>query len=81
MKTDTCDISANPRTVREAWQMQCPKCRADNEIDITAMVDVRLMPDGSDTYESEDGNHYWDDTSPATCGGCGFHGPAREFRC
>ena len=72
-------MSAAFRAVREAWQMQCPKCRADDQIDVTAMIDVRLTPDGSDVDEAEDGTHRWNRNSPAKCCRCGYEGIAGEF--
>jgi hypothetical protein len=73
-------MSALFSTVWAAWQMKCPKCRADNQIDITAMIDVRLTPTGTDADESEDGNHYWEDTYQAKCCQCGHRGTVKDFR-
>lgn len=67
------------QSVREAWQMQCPSCGADNQIDVTAMIAVRLTPDGTDIETAEDGNHHWDDNHPAVCRACSYAGTVASF--
>jgi len=64
-------------SVRDRWQMQCPKCSSDHELYIVAEVAVLLDPDGSDEVEYPD----WTDNSVCKCGACGFHGTVRGFSC
>jgi hypothetical protein len=67
-------------SVRKEWGMCCPKCGDDSEIDITATVSVRLVPDGTDADLSQDGSHEWESNSPASCEGCGFSGTVASFK-
>jgi hypothetical protein len=67
------------KTVSNNWGMRCPRCGADDGLDITALVDIRLTPRGSDADESRCGDHEWDDESGCSCG-CGFNGPVKDFR-
>lgn len=59
--------------------IHCPKCRATDQIDITATVWLRVTEDGTDADQSEDGNHDFEPTSPATCNTCGFAGRVQDF--
>ncbi len=59
-------------TVLEAWSMRCPGCGDDSHIDIVARVTVRLVANGTDADESDDGSHEWDSDSQATCTACGY---------
>lgn len=56
----------------------CPNCGDDDTIDITASIDVRLTYDGTDADESMNGNHEWDDDSPASCE-CGWSGTVADL--
>jgi hypothetical protein len=67
-------------TVKEAWNMACPKCGDDDQIDICAHVWVRLCPDGTDITEAENGDHEWSDSSKAVCCACGHTANVRKFR-
>ena len=66
-------------TVIECWNMRCPACRADDEIDIAATVWVRLVPDGTDMLAAANGDTEWAGDSPASCRGCGYRGKASAF--
>ena len=61
------------------FNMRCPKCGASNEIDIAAMVWVRLCPDGTDVTLADNGDHEWDARNNAACGSCGHHGDVAAF--
>ena len=61
------------------FDMKCPRCGSDEQIDIAAAVWVRLCPDGTDIFEAHNGDHTWDDDSAAVCCACGHNGTAREF--
>lgn len=67
-------------TVKEAWNMVCPECGCDDEIDIAATLWVRLCPDGTDVNAAANGDHEWGDHDPAECMACGFQGAAADFK-
>lgn len=69
----------SPETVTNNWQMCCPKCGRDDQIDVQVKVFVRLTPDGSDPFAADMGDHEWEDDSPAECGSCGYEGLVRDF--
>lgn len=66
-------------SVRENWEMECPQCHDDSQIDVTAWIDVRLTPDGTDADEANSGDHEWDGGSPCCCVACGFSGRVSDF--
>ena len=66
-------------TMSNFLDIRCPKCRATDQIDIAATVWLRVMEDGTDADRSEDGNHEFEPTSPATCNACGFTGRLHDF--
>ena len=66
-------------TVKSEWNMCCPQCGSDCEIDIASTAWVRLTPDGTDADIPSDGGHSWDSHSGAKCAGCGFSGNASAF--
>lgn len=59
---------------------RCPLCGDRSEIDITALVDVRITDDGSDATLANDQTHFWEGHSPAQCGACGHTGEVYEFK-
>lgn len=59
--------------------MRCPKCGADDRIDIQASIWVRLTADGTDADESDDGGHEYDRESPAHCRACDHAGHVADF--
>lgn len=61
-------------SVFEAHGMCCPRCGKDEHLDVTASVDVRLTPLGSDAELAFDGSHQWDDNSVAACLHCDWSG-------
>ena len=48
-------------TVEEQWGVCCPNCGRDDQLDVAALVFVRLTPDGTDVDDAVDGSHEWDD--------------------
>lgn len=60
--------------------MRCPACRESSGIDVSAQVWVRLVRDGTDADESQDGSHEWADDSPARCTGCDYTGKVADFK-
>lgn len=65
-------------TVRSVWNMRCPSCGDDSQLDIAATVSVRLTPEGSDTDGTFDGSHEWDSGSPVQCITCGWSGLVKD---
>lgn len=65
-------------TVAQEWNMRCPSCEGDNNIIISALVSVKLCPDGTDDDETFDG-HEWDKKSPCRCSNCDFSGQVSDF--
>lgn len=66
-------------TVRENHGICCPKCGSDDQIDVCANVWVRLCDNGTDAYESENGDQEWDDDSPCSCNVCDYDGTVGSF--
>ena len=67
------------QTVSATWNMACPACGDDEQIDIAATVYIRLCLDGTDISAAENGDHEWTENSPAQCCTCGYTGTVRQF--
>ena len=67
-------------TAGNQWNLCCPECGREDEIDIAAIVWVRLCPDGTDATLAHNGDHEWGDDSAAYCNACDFQGQARHLR-
>lgn len=65
-------------SVRDEWNMACPRCGADNELDIEMTVTGRLTPDGTDCDTSASGDHTWTSESACTCQACGWEGQVKH---
>jgi len=61
------------------FDMKCPKCGDENEIDIQASVWLRVTSNGTDADASNCGDHHWTPASPAECGNCGYTGLVKDF--
>jgi len=61
------------------FDMRCPKCGNEDQLDVQAKLWIRLCEDGTDADASEDGNHEFGAESPAQCCACGHCGTVREF--
>src|SRR5271166_3015060 len=72
-------ITRGFRTMGNQFDLRCPSCDGTDEIDVQALVWIRLLEDGTDAYASEDGSSEWDQSSKAHCGDCGFFGRVKEF--
>ena len=59
--------------------LQCPKCKASNQIDVAANIWVRLHRDGSDPYEARCQDHDWNQNSFAACHSCGHSATVWDF--
>ena len=49
------------------FNLACPKCKSGDGIDIAATVYVRLTKDGTGVFETQRGDHEWDDDCAAMC--------------
>jgi hypothetical protein len=63
---------------------KCPKCGSYDEIDIRVSVWARLIQHEeddfeTDTDESDDSSHDWDEMSGARCAACSESGDLHEF--
>jgi hypothetical protein len=67
-------------TVRQMWESSCPKCGRDDQIDVAAMVWVRLFPDGTDQDEAQNTDTEFNQQSGAICAACGFNGNLGDFK-
>ena len=65
--------------IKNSYNMQCPSCGMTAEIDVAATVWVRLCEDGTDIYESHNGDQEWTDNSAAHCASCGHTGTVASF--
>jgi len=63
-----------------SFGMRCPECRETDRIDIAAIVWVRLCRDGTDILSAANGDHEWDDGSPAVCHACGHCATVARFQ-
>ena len=61
------------------FSMRCPKCAASDQIDIQALVWLRLSPDGTDPYEARNQAHEWGDVNIAQCCACEHIGTVKDF--
>ena len=67
-------------TVKEQWNMACPDCQADTNLEIEIKTGALLKPDGTDIFEASNGDHIWDDESNAQCHECGWFGKVADAR-
>ena len=56
----------------------CPKCGEGDSLDVEATVFVRLTADGTDTLDTRNGDHEWDDGSFVSCG-CDWTGKVGDL--
>ena len=64
-----------PFMVGNQFGYLCPECKSGENLYITALVTVALVPDGCDTGDS---HTEWDKESHAWCG-CGWKGKVKDF--
>jgi len=62
---------------------KCPKCQSTS-LEVVVQVWARLTQDpngdiGTDTTESFDGSHEWDENSLMQCRDCDYHGQSAKF--
>ena len=62
------------------FDMRCPKCGGTDEIDIQAQIWIRLTSNGTDADAADgNGDHVFDNSSPAACSSCGYSGRLGSF--
>lgn len=61
------------------FNYRCPKCGSPDEIDIEAIVTVRLTSTGTSGDASNCGPEDWTDVNPAGCAACGYDGMVKDF--
>jgi hypothetical protein len=61
------------------FEMKCPKCGNEDQIDIHAAMWVRLTSDGTDADTSVCGEHVWCRDSMAACRACDYNGTVKDF--
>jgi hypothetical protein len=61
------------------FNMRCPKCGSEDQIEIAATVWVLLTADGTDADQTADGSHWWEDESPARCNACDHQDTVKAF--
>jgi hypothetical protein len=75
----TIDQIKGENTMSNTFEMRCPKCGCEDQIDVQAAIWVRLTSDGTDADAAADGGHDWTDDSSATCAACDYTGTVKEF--
>jgi hypothetical protein len=60
------------------FNMRCPKCGGDDQIDILAEVWIRVCHDGTDPDASSCGDHHFEPSSTAACD-CGHWATVADF--
>jgi hypothetical protein len=68
----------SPSVLKE-WNMRCPECCSDEEIEICCNIWARLHTDGTTTDDTQDGSHEWNTENPAKCRRCDFSGKVLDF--
>jgi hypothetical protein len=58
---------------------RCPKCGGPDEIDIAAIVSVRLTRTDTEGDASNCGPEDWTGENAASCDACGYVGTVNEF--
>ena len=64
-------------TVREEWQLACPACGRDTDLQVEFKCWARLTLDGTDAV---DDHHDWDDTSLMRCSACRHAATVAHFK-
>jgi len=65
-------------TVAEQWEVRCPSCKDDTQLEVIIKTGAMLTPDGTDIFEAANGDHEWDDESALACHSCGWNGQVKE---
>lgn len=63
-------------TVRALFELACPSCGSDNDLEIVITAWAELSTDGTEPT----GDHDWDDSSGCRCDACQRTGTVADFR-
>jgi len=61
------------------FNYRCPKCGRPDEIEIDAIVSVRLTSTGTEGDASNCGPDDWTGENGAGCDACGYSGTVKDF--
>jgi hypothetical protein len=61
------------------FNYRCPRCGSPDEIEITALVSVRLTSTGTEGDASNCTPEDWTDFNGAGCNACGYDGTVKDF--
>lgn len=63
------------------FNYSCPKCGSRDEIEICALVSLRLIGNGATMAEDviDIDGHCWSSENAAACNACGFDGTVKDF--
>jgi hypothetical protein len=61
------------------FNYRCPKCGSPDEIEIIALVSVRLTSTGTEGDASNCTPEDWTDFNGAGCNACGYDGTVADF--
>jgi len=67
------------QAMSNTFEMRCPKCGGEDQIDVQAAIWVRLTSDGTDADAAADTGHDWADDSRAVCAACDYTGRVKDF--
>ena len=62
-------------TVRDEWQLACPKCGSDERLQVSLRSMADVTPDGTEPF----GDHEWDNASFMRCAACGHAATVSNF--
>jgi uncharacterized Zn finger protein len=62
----------------------CPKCGSVDNIDVTIKTNAKLIQHENgeietDSFETKNSDHHWDEKSLMNCIDCGYIATAKEF--
>lgn len=63
-----------------AFDMACPNCGDTTNLDIQALIWVRVTADGTDPDEARLHDHDWEDKSECYCDACDWAGKVRDTK-
>jgi Zn ribbon nucleic-acid-binding protein len=63
-------------SVLTEWDMICPKCNRDDQLQVTVQMWALLTPDGTEP----EGDQEWDSESACMCQNCGYAGQVSDFK-
>lgn len=61
------------------FDMHCPKCGSEDQIDIQASIWIRVCTDSTDADAANCGDHEFTPDSTACCNACGYWATVAAF--